>query len=183
MNKSLIRICLKWGLIAGIVSIAIDIIMRYVLTEENSIIRNLLGIITLIIIIVCIFKAIKEYKTKRDFNLPFLFLQGFGAGFWTTFCYCCIFTLHLIILSQCIDKNFFDKYKQKQIATISESNLSENDKSAKIKKIEDIDNIILIGSNFIQSFIFPLMATLFITVFMKQSIPSKEEIKNNKKDE
>lgn len=157
--------------------------MRYVLTTEQSVIRNILGIITLIIIIVCIFNAIKEYKIKRNPQLQFLFLQGLGAGFWTTLCYCCLFTLYLIILSQCIDKDIFDNYKKKQIATITQSNLSENDKLIKIKKIKDVNTVVLIGSNFIQSFVFPFMATLFITVFMKQSTSSKEQLTNNKKDE
>ena len=178
--KNIFSISLVWGGIATLIAVVIDVILKFSNAHLYSIGRYGLYFLTISILGICIYLAIKKYRDIRFKNKSFLLFQGFSVGALTSLVYALFFSMYLFILSQTLLPDMFEKYKKQQIIAIENSSISEAEKQIQMVSINDMTNGSILIGDFIQRLIFPLTLSLFIAIFMqrKKSIEHIEKQQN-----
>ncbi|MBO4581003.1 MAG: DUF4199 domain-containing protein [Bacteroidales bacterium] len=167
MNGKLWTIALKWGAIAAVTAMLTDIVNKYCMHGKPEWTEHLFILITFIVIVACIYFAIREYRRKKQAE-EFLFSDGISVSAVMILCYGIFFSMYFIVLSQCVDKQLIDRYKEQQIIKIEQSNQIQSGKDAAVASLKEATMVSLLVGNFLQMMIFPFTIALFLSVGMQR---------------
>lgn len=166
--KNRISISLLYGAFASMIAIAIDMVLKFTKAHLFAASRYGLYFLTITLLGICIYFAIKKYRKANFDGKVFLLQHGVSIGVLTSLFYAVCFSLYLFILSQTVMPDMFEKYKEQQIALIENSTVNETEKNTQIISIRNMSNEGILLGDFIQRLIFPLTLSLFIAIFMQQ---------------
>lgn len=179
MKHILIKAILKWGIIAAIVAILTDVAGKYALSEAGQGVKYTLILFTLVAIVMCIYAAIREYRSKRAEASVFTFTDGLKVSALVVLCYGVVFSLYFVVLTQCVDTQLISRYKQQQIQQIEQSSKPVAYKEQAILGLQNATLVSLLVGNFLQSMIFPFTVALFLSVGMQRKGYVVEQSKDN----
>lgn len=180
MKHILTKIILKWGIIAAVIAILTDVAGKYALSKSPQGVKYTLILVTFVAVVACIYAAIREYRSKKADTSVFTFTDGLSASALVVLCYGVVFSLYFVVLSQCIDTQLIDRYKQQQIQQIEQSSKPVADKEQAILSLQNSTLVSLLVGNFLQSMIFPFTVALFLSVGMQRKKPVTANNTDNK---
>ncbi len=165
-KSSVKQVSIKWGLIAGVVSMVF--FLTITITETNTTPGvSWLGLIPFIIIVVL---AHKEFKNNGDGFMSYS--QGLGIGTLVSLVSAVISSVFSYIYIKFVDEGYFDRIEEQTIRSMEEQGLSD----------EEIERAMEITANFtnpemtlvfglIAGVFFGFVISLIITAFTKNSNP------------
>lgn len=165
-KASVKQVSIKWGLILGVISIALFLITIFGGLVGNKVMQWLTYIPMIIIIVL----AHKEYKNEGDGFMSYG--QGLGIGTLTVFIGSLLSTIFFYIYVKFVDAGFIETIKDQQIVELEKGGMSD----------EQIEQAMSISESFMTpemmsvfailgSVFFGFILSLIISAFTKNSNP------------
>ncbi len=162
-------VSVKWGLILGVISIALFIIGVVTETNQESW-SQWLGMIPTIIIFVL---AHKQFKEEGDGFMSFG--EGTKIGLFVTVISSVISTLFFYVYIAFIDNTFVENIKEQQIIGMQESGMSDEQIDQAMSMSEAfMSPLVMSIIGLLVGIFFGFILTLIVTAFTKNSNPDLE---------
>lgn len=162
-------VSVKWGLILGVISIALFIIGAMTDTNQESW-SQWLGMIPTIIIFVL---AHKQFKEEGDGFMSFG--EGTKIGLFVTIISSVISTLFFYIYISFVDNTFVENIREKSIIDMQENGMSDEQIEQAMSMTEAFTSPIMLAVfGILGGVFFGFILTLIVTAFTKNSNPDLE---------
>lgn len=166
-KPSTARIAIKWGIINGLISIVLYLIMYNTSLWQNTWLSFTLG---MAVSITLLYLAIKEFKQSNNGYLKIG--EGMGVGILTTAVGAVISTLFQLVYVKFIDTTFYEKQLNMIEEQYIERGMSEEQIEMMLSQVEKFNNS---GLTFVFGVLIALIIgavlSLIIAAIMKKEAP------------
>ena len=180
MNKNPKIIIFCWGGLFTLAAIITHLLNHYVVQSEQTVLRNLLGVVEVAFSCFCLYKAVYTFRAGQGDGVPFAALKGLKLSMGLLLVFFVLFLSYSMTLYNFIDTDFVADYKTNRIEIVQKNDMPTEQKEQTIKTIQSLTASSYAITDTLQRLIFPVMGMLFIVAFLQRKPVKSIEVNDTK---